>query len=127
MKKIYSLKGKGNFQEVFGKGKRFNSEGIQLIVLRLKSKGTSSAEGSGRFDDARTVKIGISIGGRYGCACERNAAKRRVRAICREMLPSMERGYYLVLRPTGRFGAIAYQEARDSIQSLLRMSGVLKR
>ncbi|MBP7602711.1 MAG: ribonuclease P protein component [Spirochaetes bacterium] len=126
MKKIYSLKGRGNYQEVFRKGRRFNSEGIQLIVLRLKSKGTSSEKDGGRPGDARSVRIGISIGGKYGCACERNTAKRRIRAICREILPSMEKGYFLVLRPTGIFGEFEYRQARDSIQSLFRMSGVLK-
>lgn len=127
MKKIYSLKGKGNYQEVFEKGKRFNSEGIQLIVLRKKTYGASSMRDGGPKDDERVIRIGISIGARYGGACERNTAKRRIRAICREMLPSMEEGYYLVLRPTGAFGGLGYQRARNSMRRLFQVSGVLKR
>lgn len=95
-------------------------------MLRLKSKGTSSEKDGGRTDGLRTLRIGISVGGKYGCACERNTAKRRIRAICREILPSMEKGYFLVLRPTGIFGELEYRQAQDSIQSLFRRSGVLK-
>jgi len=38
----------------------------------------------------------------------------------------MEKGFFLVLRPTGIFAELEYRQARDSIQSLFRMSGVLK-
>ncbi|HSV96631.1 MAG TPA: ribonuclease P protein component [Spirochaetota bacterium] len=127
MKKIYSLKGKGNYQEVFEKGKRFNIEGIQLIVLRLKFNEASSTRDGGPEGGGRMIRIGISIGARYGGACERNTAKRRIRAICGEMLPSIEQGYYLVLRPTGAFGGLEYSRAKDSIRRLFLMSGVLKR
>ncbi|RPI94698.1 MAG: ribonuclease P protein component [Spirochaetales bacterium] len=127
MKKIYSLKGRGNYQEVFEKGKRFNSEGIQLIVLRLKSNEVSSTRAGGPEGGDRLIRIGISIGARYGGACERNTAKRRIRAICSEMLPSIERGYYLVLRPQGAFSGLEYHKAKDSMRRLFRMSGVLKR
>jgi ribonuclease P protein component len=127
VKKIHSLKGKGNYQEVFEKGKRFNSEGIQLIVLRLKSNEASSTRANGAEGGDRLTRIGISVGARYGDACERNTAKRRIRAICREMLPSIERGYYLVLRPKGAFGELEYHKAQDSMRRLFRMSGVLKR
>jgi ribonuclease P protein component len=128
VKKINSLKGTKAFGNIFRRGKRFKGEGIQLIVLRTKNNGdrTATMDTLENLPDPN-IRIGISINGKYGNAIIRNKAKRRIRAICRELLPALEEGYYIVLRPGTEFKTYGFDHARGVVRHMFHKAGILKR
>ena len=114
MKKAFSLKSSKIFKEVYQKGKRYQKRGIQIIVLPC---------GEGAQTDF-LVKMGISIGRRYGKACKRNIAKRQIRAVWRENYKNMKSGFCIVVRPGEASNILNYHEKRDILLELLRRAGV---
>jgi ribonuclease P protein component len=114
--KAYSLKGRGVFQEVFRRGKRFSGTGLRIIVRNRKIGNDSSP--------AR-VNIGITINRKYGNAVVRNRSRRIIRSICGELIPGMREGYYIVIQPEPGFKQKSFIEAREEIASLFRKAGVL--
>ncbi len=126
MKKAFILKGRKNFQELFTKGKRFSGTAVSIIVK--KEMNVSNEIEAGRKPDAcktTGTRIGISIGKKFGNAVERNKAKRRIRAIMRELVPSMRNGNYVIIRPVPVFKQYAFSEAKDELVRLLRKAGLL--
>ena len=114
MKKAFSLKGGKIFREVYQKGKRYQKRGIQILVLRYGEEA--------RVDSS--IKMGISIGKRYGKAYKRNIAKRQVRAIWRENLKNMKSGFYIIVRSGEISNTLGYHEKKDILLELLRRAGV---
>lgn len=115
MKKVFSLKGSKRFGEVYQKGKRYQKRGIQIIVLRREEETQTDS----------SVKMGISIGKRYGKAYKRNIAKRQVRAIWRENLKNMKSGFYIIVRSGETSNTLGYHEKKAILLELLRRAGVL--
>ncbi len=126
MKRIYSLKGSKGFKTLFEKGKRIEREGIQLIVLKSR-RNEELIAGPAEKKAKPDVKLGVSINSRFGNAVIRNKAKRRLRAICRELLPEMEEGYRIILRPKSEFKNADHAKAANEIRLLLRKAGVIRR
>jgi ribonuclease P protein component len=115
VKRRSALKGNKAFQEVYQKGKRYQKRGIQIIVLRYG-------------EDTReypAIKMGISIGKRYGKAYKRNIAKRQIRAIWRENLKNMKSGFSIIVRSGETSNILGYGEKREILLELLRRAGVL--
>ncbi|TAL39381.1 MAG: ribonuclease P protein component [Spirochaetes bacterium] len=123
MKKIYSLKGRNVFKEVFTRGKRFNREGVQLIVLKHDG-GRKNLRRSAQSDENASL-VGISIGKSYGNAVQRNRAKRRIRAIAGELLPDLKEGYYIIVRPGIEFKKTGHDAASENIRCLFRKAGIV--
>ena len=71
------------------------------------------------------IKMGISIGKRYGKAYKRNIAKRQIRAIWRENLKNMKSGFYIIVRSGETSNTLGYNEKKDILLGLLRRAGVL--
>jgi len=127
VRKIYSLKGTKAFSDVFRKGRRFGREGIQLIVLRTRNNGDSSTEPRvGKEKIEANIKIGISINSKYGNAIIRNKAKRRIRAICNELLPALDEGYFIIVRPGNEFKTVEFEQARMKVRQLFHKAGILR-
>ena len=127
MRKIYSLKGTKAFSDVFRKGKRFGKEGVQLIVLRTKSSGDLSTENLTRDERSKAnLKIGISMSSRFGNAIIRNKAKRRMRAICNELLPALDEGYFIIVRPGNEFKSVDFDHAKMKVRHVFHKAGILK-
>ena len=70
------------------------------------------------------VKMGISIGKRYGKAYKRNIAKRQIRAIWRENLKNMKSGFYIIVRSGEASNILNFHEKRDILLELLRRAGM---
>jgi len=126
MKRIYSLKGSKSFKTLIEKGKRIEREGIQLIMLKSQDDQGLIA-GPAEKKVKPDVRIGVTLNSKFGNAVTRNKAKRRLRAICGELLPEMEEGYRLILRPRSEFINADHAKAVNTIRALLRRAGVIRR
>lgn len=126
MKREFSLKGRNIFKEVYLKGKRYQKQGIQIIVLReqvlepVEERKTEKQSLCGRV-----VKMGISVNRRFGKAHDRNKLKRQIRAIWSDNLKNMQPGFYVIVRPGEASKPLNYSQKRDILQELLRRAGVL--
>ncbi|MBN2042152.1 MAG: ribonuclease P protein component [Spirochaetes bacterium] len=124
MKTYKSLKGKKKFREVIKKGRRYYRSDVQLIALKIDE----CADIAGNKKDLSSVcfQIGIQIGKRYGNAVTRNRARRRIRAICNEVLQNVDNDYLIIIRPDESFKSLTYLSSKVSIASLLTKAGLLK-
>lgn len=137
-----SLKGKKNFQEVFNKGKRLRQPELQLIILQRSKKETdlrnnnesNPRQACGEINPSKIkkvsvpdsgLKIGISINKKYGNAVTRNRTRRRIRAICREILEGADADYLIVIQPREEFKKLSYADSKEIIKGLFIRAGVL--
>ncbi len=127
MKKTNSLKGKKLFEAVYNKGKRVHRREIQLIYMTmdgekeiLNKMNIVSSPLSG------VIKIGIPINRKYGNSVIRNRAKRRIRAICREILQEVNESYLCIIRPKVEFKSLNYMESKQTIKMLFKNAGILR-
>jgi ribonuclease P protein component len=125
VKRIFSLKGRDSFREVFQQGKRFQHKGIQIIVLRKGINNHTTDDGGGSADDKDVLKMGISINRHFGEAHERNRAKRQIRAIWDAHSGDMKKGFHVIVRPDARFRTLSYNEKKNILQGLLQRAGVI--
>jgi len=126
---FYNLKGRRSIYEVLKRGNRLHGTGIRITVFKgnklhelfsVKVQNTHEV-GSQYFQ----IGIGITINRRYGSAVERNRAKRRIRAILRELDPHIECGCAIILSPTVEFKMLDYQSAKRQMWLLLRRAGII--
>ena len=76
---------------------------------------------------AAGIRIGITATRKIGGAVVRNRAKRRLRALCREIMPSHAApGNDFVLIARGTTPTIPYGTLRDDLVNALRKLGLLK-
>jgi ribonuclease P protein component len=71
------------------------------------------------------VRLGVSVGRRFGRAVQRNRLRRRLREAVRWHRPRMQRGVDLVVVPRAAAADAAYAELRDGVSAALGASGVL--
>lgn len=124
MKRCFSLKGRKCFNEVYHKGKRIRGRGIQCSVLRKCEHAESSCPNGG---DLSPLKIGINIGRRYGNACARNLAKRRIRSIIDQFMPLFDGGWCMIIRIHEEFRTQDFTEGRDSLEGVFSKAGLLRK
>lgn len=125
MKREYSLKGRGSFRELFAKGKRINGKSVRLMVLvgnlHTELKRIDSTIGK----ESINPKIGVVVYKKYGNAVQRNRAKRRIRAICNQFLPSIRNDCSIIISPKERFRTMSYNDAAQDISECFLKAGVL--
>ncbi len=127
MKRVNSLKGKKNFEKLNLKGKRLNQKEVQLIYLkRSGNPELRTTENSEALPLPPEIKIGIPVGRKFGSAVSRNRAKRRIRAICRELLREIDESYFIIIRPKEEFKNLSYADSKEIIKLLFRDAGVLR-
>jgi len=71
------------------------------------------------------VRLGVSVGRRFGRATARNRVKRRLREAVRWHRPRMRTGVDVVVVPRTAAGTAAYRELRDEVRATLEATGVL--
>jgi len=129
VKKNYSLKGRQVFHKVFTRGRRFKGNGVRVIVLPCNYGGIHDEHAHKNETEKKTlhgnVKIGIAIRKKYGNAVMRNRAKRIVRSVCRELLPDLHEGYYIIVQPDNDFQLLGYSEIKHTIASVFKKAGLL--
>ena len=126
MKRIYSLKGRNLFKEVFLKGRKLQDTGIRVFILNInKSKYVKPVTIGDRLYGTRKIQIAVALAKSYGKAHVRNKGKRRIRAICSELLEELKEGFYIIIRIDSDFRNLAYEEEKRVVRSLFVKAGLL--
>jgi ribonuclease P protein component len=124
VKRYQSLKGRKAFWEVLKKGRRFYGRDIQVIVYNAAGSGDFFYK-SNNNTPLNMVKVGIQIQKKYGNSVLRNLAKRRIRAICRELLQGVNNNFCIILRPLENFKNLKYEDSQKLIRQLFNKAGVV--
>lgn len=125
MKKVFSLKGKKCFNEVYSKGIFFKSRNCKLIKLD-ENDCERSHDCFKKRKKQVNFQIAVVIGKRYGKAYERNRAKRRIRAVLREYCKEFTGNFCMSLNVYSGIRNLDYFELKNEIRSLLLRSGILQ-
>lgn len=122
MKRVYSLKGRKLFQEVFQQGKKYRGTALQIFVLKIAGPNIPLI-----FTDTGNykIKIGIGISRHYGSAVQRNRAKRIVRDILHDLIHEMKDGYLIIVKPDPRLRDMNHLSIAAEMRFLLNKSGVI--
>ncbi len=127
MKRINSLKGKKVFEEIYKRGKRVRQSGVQLIVLKQCRKEEIFDKSKRELPAVSPeIKVGIPVNRKYGNSVSRNKAKRRIRAICGEILQEVEESYFIIIRPKEEFKNLSYANSKQIIRLLFENAGILR-
>lgn len=99
-----------------------------LAAARARRQGTASflVQARARDDGDDAVHIGFTCSKKVGNAVTRNRAKRRLRALAREVLPAKARpgwDYVLIGKPEATVSRDFAEMRRDLITALARVHG----
>lgn len=124
MKRIYSLKGRNLFKEVYLKGRKIQGTGIRLFILKSSMSGCAEPDNSCNRSSVKKIKIAIALTKSFGKAYIRNKIKRRIRAICTQLFNDLKDGFYIIIRIDGDFKTLAYEDQKGIIKSLFAQAGL---
>ena len=120
MKRVYSLKSRESYKFIFFKGKKIKGRGNIIYVLK-----NSAIDKSNNESAFSTIKIGIAVGKKLGKANKRNWIKRRIRAVCSELIVQMKDGFSVIVKPGPENEMMSFEELKSDLVTLFRNSGVL--
>lgn len=120
MKRVYSLKSRESYKFIFFKGKKIRGRGNIIYVLK-----NSAIDKSNNESAFNTIKIGIAVGKKLGKANKRNWIKRRIRAVCSELIVQMNDGFSVIVKPGPENEMMSFEELKSDLVTLFRNSGVL--
>ena len=106
MKKRFSLKGRTNFQRIYQEGRRYRTNGFTIIYISERSNDIP--------------KFGFSFDKKFGCAVERNKAKRVFRSIVVKLLPNIKSGAKIVFRLNESFKMLDYAKIEEAVKTSLK-------
>ena len=120
MKKVLSLKGRKSFSSVFLKGRKKRGKGVIIFVLKR-----SKSEKLDSQSDFRDIKIGISVSKKIGKAYKRNWIKRRIKAVCYELIEQMNEGISIIIKPGPESLDMSFGDLRNDIIEVFKHAGVI--
>lgn len=128
MKKIYIIRGRSLFREIFKRGRKFKGAGIRVTILKCSEDSELFINKNQKNCNSYSkIGMGIVISRKYGNAVERNRAKRRIREICREFLSEMETGNMVIINPKIGFKDQEYQISKMNMRILFEEAGLMKK
>ena len=117
MKKVYSLKSRESYKIIFLKGKRIRGKGNIIFVL----KNSACENNHSAYSD---IKIGIAVSKKLGKANKRNRIKRRIRAVCRDLIKRMRNGFSIIIKPGPEVEMMSFEELKSDLIRLFSNAGV---
>ena len=120
MKKAFSLKGRKSFSTVFLKGRKKRGKGVIIFVLKR-----SKSDKLDNQSDFRDIKIGISVSKKIGKAYKRNWIKRRIKAVCYDLIEYMNEGFSIIIKPGPESLNMSFEELRGDIITVFKHAGVI--
>lgn len=110
LKSINRLRKRKEFAYLYNNGTAKHSANITLVYLPTKH---------------RPLKIGFSISKKIGKAHTRNLIKRRLRAIVRELVPTLPNNYNIVFIAKAGVTNITFAELRSEVNLVISKSGLV--
>ncbi len=101
---------------------RTRPEFLRAAQARRQGTGGFLLQGRDRKDDNPAVQVGFTASKKIGNAVARNRAKRRLRALARDVLPALAQpgwDYVLVAKPQATLSRL-FADLRDDLTAALR-------
>ena len=111
LKPINRLKKRKEFAYLYNNGKAVHTSHLTLVYLPTKY---------------RPLKVGFSVAKKIGKAYMRNLIKRRLRAIMRDIVPTLPSDYNVVIIAKSGIETISYGALRVELGQLVNKSGLKK-
>ncbi len=126
MKRTYSLKGRNLLREVYQKGRKFQDVGIRVIIFKCDiDKYAKPDKRKPLYPSGKNIKIAVALAKSFGKAHTRNRAKRRIRAICSELIDDLRDGFCIIIKIENAFKNIKFEEEKRIVRSLFAKAGIL--
>jgi ribonuclease P protein component len=106
----FFLRASRDIEYVKDHGRRLSTACFNLLVCKI---------------DARTSRVGIVVGKRFGIAVRRNRVKRLFRELARQVRDDMTADHALLVFPKREALTLPFQELKSLWRSTLRRQGVL--
>jgi ribonuclease P protein component len=110
---VTSLRGAANFRRVLEHGERYSDGVFALRALRRQD-----------LEAAGAVRVGISVGRRFGGAVLRNRVRRWLRESARAVVGHSQGAWDLGFIPRSAARTITHDQLRESVSRLARRAGV---
>ena len=107
----FFLRASRDIEYVKEHGRRLSTACFNLLVCRTP--------------DARTSRVGIVVGKRFGIAVRRNRVKRLFRELARQVRDELASDHALLVFPKREALALPFKELKNMWRSTLRRQGVL--
>ena len=111
MKRRFRLTRSNEIKRVRRFGKSYAHPLVVLVISRTEDT---------------TRRIALITGKSIGGAVERNLVRRRLRAICDNLLPALNDGFEAVLIARGRTRDAGFSELAEAAKSVFQRSGLVK-
>lgn len=109
LKAVNRLKKRKEFAYLYSNGTAKHTSHLTMVYLGVKKRDT---------------KIGFSISKKVGKAHTRNLIKRRLRAIVREVVPTLPKNLNIVFIAKAGIEDVSYNSLRGEVQTLIQKAGL---
>lgn len=108
---LNGLKKNGQFVYAYKRGKAKSSKYMTLIFVRARTYNT---------------KVGFSVSKKIGNAVVRNKVKRRLKDSFGRYMPSIKKGYYVVIVARPPIAQATFSQLHEQVGALLNKAGLIE-
>ena len=127
MSALETLARRADFLRVAGSGAKWATAGLVLQACPRPRRASGEGEGEASVKTAPSLRIGFTASKKVGGAVVRNRARRRLRALAREiLLTEAAPGYDYVVIARAETATRAYDQLRDDLRFALKRLKLLQ-